>query len=109
MQIFINKQVPYSNYELKSLIILNTAKKSTLRGAFLIVTAVCISWFVLLNCCSILDTLVSGSPILQNGKLIGAVTHVLIDDPTTGYAIFAENMLKEAESTASDSKPKKAS
>lgn len=51
----------------------------------------------------------SGSPILQNGKLIGAVTHVLIDDPTTGYAIFAENMLKEAESTASDSKLKKAS
>ena len=43
MQIFINKQVPYSNYELKSLIILNTAKKCTLRGAFLIVTAVDIS------------------------------------------------------------------
>ena len=43
MQIFINKQVPYSNYELKSLIILNTAKKSTLLGAFLIVTAVDIS------------------------------------------------------------------
>lgn len=34
----------------------------------------------------------SGSPILQNGKLIGAVTHVLVDDPTTGYAIFAERM-----------------
>jgi len=34
-----------------------------------------------------------GSPILQNGKLIGSVTHVLIDDPTTGYGIFAENML----------------
>ena len=51
MQIFINKQVPYSNYELKSLIILNTANKSTLRGAFLIVMAVDISRFVLLNCC----------------------------------------------------------
>lgn len=36
----------------------------------------------------------SGSPILQNGKLIGAVTHVLIDDPTKGYGIFAENMLE---------------
>lgn len=35
----------------------------------------------------------SGSPVLQNGKLIGAVTHVLIDDPTSGYGIFAENML----------------
>ena len=36
----------------------------------------------------------SGSPILQNGKLIGAVTHVMIGDPTTGYGIFAENMLR---------------
>ena len=38
----------------------------------------------------------SGSPILQNGKLIGAVTHVLVSDPTTGYGIFIENMLKTA-------------
>ena len=36
----------------------------------------------------------SGSPVIQNGRLIGAVTHVLIDDPTSGYAIFAENMLE---------------
>ena len=35
----------------------------------------------------------SGSPIIQNGKLCGAVTHVLINDPTTGYGIFIENML----------------
>ena len=35
----------------------------------------------------------SGSPIIQNGKLIGAVTHVLINDPTSGYGIFLENML----------------
>lgn len=35
----------------------------------------------------------SGSPILQNGKLVGAVTHVLVDDPTSGYGILAENML----------------
>ncbi len=35
----------------------------------------------------------SGSPIIQNGKLIGAVTHVLVGDPTRGYGIFIENML----------------
>ena len=39
----------------------------------------------------------SGSPILQNGKLIGAVTHVLISDPTRGYGISMENMLRAAE------------
>lgn len=38
----------------------------------------------------------SGSPIIQNGKLVGAVTHVLINDPTTGYGIFIENMLAAA-------------
>lgn len=36
----------------------------------------------------------SGSPILKDGKLIGAVTHVLVNDPTRGYGIFIENMLK---------------
>lgn len=35
----------------------------------------------------------SGSPIIQNGMLIGAVTHVFINDPTQGYAIFADKML----------------
>lgn len=35
----------------------------------------------------------SGSPILQDGKIIGAVTHVLVNDPTKGYGIFIENML----------------
>ena len=44
----------------------------------------------------------SGSPIIQNGKLVGAVTHVLVDDPTKGYAIFAENMLETAESVAEE-------
>ena len=42
----------------------------------------------------------SGSPIIQDGKLIGAVTHVFVNDPTRGYSIFAENMdrkLKSAE------------
>ena len=38
----------------------------------------------------------SGSPILQDGKLIGAVTHVLVNDPTAGYGIFIENMLDAA-------------
>ena len=38
----------------------------------------------------------SGSPIIQNGKLVGAVTHVLINDPTRGYGIFIENMLSAA-------------
>lgn len=38
----------------------------------------------------------SGSPIIQNGKLVGAVTHVLVNDPTAGYGIFIENMLNAA-------------
>ncbi len=38
----------------------------------------------------------SGSPIIQNGKLIGAVTHVLVNDPTRGYGIFIENMMETA-------------
>ena len=42
----------------------------------------------------------SGSPIIQNGKLIGAVTHVLVSDPKQGYAVFIENMLAECEPAA---------
>lgn len=38
----------------------------------------------------------SGSPICQNGKIVGAVTHVLVNDPTRGYGIFIENMLDAA-------------
>ena len=38
----------------------------------------------------------SGSPIIQNGKIVGAVTHVLINDPKSGYGIFIEKMLEEA-------------
>ena len=34
----------------------------------------------------------SGSPIIQDGKLVGAVTRVFVNDPTKGYGIFAENM-----------------
>lgn len=38
----------------------------------------------------------SGSPIIQNGKIVGAVTHVFVNDPTRGYGIFIEDMLSEA-------------
>ena len=36
----------------------------------------------------------SGSPIIQDGKFVGAVTHVFVNDPTRGYGIFIENMLE---------------
>lgn len=39
----------------------------------------------------------SGSPIIQDGRLAGAVTHVFLNDPTRGYAVFAETMLESAE------------
>ncbi|MGN1202306.1 MAG: SpoIVB peptidase, partial [Eubacterium sp.] len=39
----------------------------------------------------------SGSPIIQNGKLIGALTHVIVDNPEKGYAIFAETMAEKSE------------
>ena len=42
----------------------------------------------------------SGSPIVQNGRLVGAVTHVLVNDPTRGYGIFAQTMLEQAEIAA---------
>jgi stage IV sporulation protein B len=38
----------------------------------------------------------SGSPILQNGKLVGAVTHVFVNDPTSGYGTLIEWMLQDA-------------
>lgn len=37
----------------------------------------------------------SGSPIIQNGRFVGAVTHVLVNDPTQGYAVFADMMIKQ--------------
>ena len=40
----------------------------------------------------------SGSPIVQNGRLVGAVTHVLVNDPTRGYGIFATTMMEKADS-----------
>ncbi len=51
----------------------------------------------------------SGSPIIQNGKLIGAVTHVFVNDSKCGYAIFAENMLESAQSVAEEQQMKDAS
>ena len=38
----------------------------------------------------------SGSPIIQEGKVVGAVTHVFVQDPTKGYGIFLETMLDAA-------------
>ena len=49
------------------------------------------------NCCPEWHSLISGSFIIQNGRLIGAVTHVLVNDPTMGYGIFIENMLDAAD------------
>ena len=40
----------------------------------------------------------SGSPIIQNNKLIGILTHVYVNDPTQGYGIFAQTMLEEINS-----------
>lgn len=37
----------------------------------------------------------SGSPIIQNGKFIGAITHVFVNDPTIGYGVFADKMIQE--------------
>jgi stage IV sporulation protein B len=42
----------------------------------------------------------SGSPIVQDGRLVGAVTPVFVSDPTRGYGVYAEWMLEEAESDA---------
>ncbi len=55
---------------------------------------VCVTDPALLECTGGIVQGMSGSPILQNGKLVGAVTHVFVDDPTRGYAIFCENMVR---------------
>ena len=47
------------------------------------------------SCCLLLTTAVSGSPIIQNGMLICAVTHVFVNDLTRGHGIFIENMLSQ--------------
>ena len=50
----------------------------------------------LLQCTGGIVQGMSGSPIIQDGKLVGAVTHVLVNDPTRGYGIYIENMLEAA-------------
>ena len=49
--------------------------------------------------CPILTSTMSGSPILQDGKLVGAVTHVLLSDATKGYGISIGTMLEAGEKT----------
>ena len=49
----------------------------------------------LLDSCGGIVQGMSGSPILQDGALVGAVTHVFVNDPTRGYGILIENMLSE--------------
>lgn len=46
----------------------------------------------------------SGSPILQDGRLVGAMTHVIVDSPRRGYAIFAETMLEASDAVAKSAK-----
>ncbi len=41
----------------------------------------------------------SGAPIIQNNKFVGAVTHVLVNEPTVGYGVFADIMIKEVAKT----------
>lgn len=50
----------------------------------------------------------SGSPIVQDGRLVGAVTHVFVNDPTHGYGIFAETMLHVLRDTAAKMQPEEA-
>ncbi|MCI8815650.1 MAG: hypothetical protein HFF15_02330, partial [Angelakisella sp.] len=49
-------------------------------------------------CCPYLTSVMSGSPIIQDGKLVGSVTHVFVRDPTRGFGIFAENIQNNAKS-----------
>ena len=51
----------------------------------------------------------SGSPIVQNNQLVGALTNVFVNEPTKGYGIFAENMLETAQSVAEEKKLKEVS
>jgi len=49
------------------------------------------------KCCPYLTSPLSGSPIVQNGMLVGSVTHVFVKDPTRGFGIFAENIQENAQ------------
>ena len=61
-----------------------------------IIMRVILDWIVEKNCCPILTSIVSGSPIIKDRKPVGAVTHVLVNDPTRGNGIYIENMLNTA-------------
>ena len=52
------------------------------------------------RCWSYIDTLVSGSPIVQNKQLVGALTNVFVNEPTKGYAVFADTMLEISQNEA---------
>jgi stage IV sporulation protein B len=47
----------------------------------------------------------SGSPIVQNSMLVGAVTHVFISDPSQGYAVFSQRMIETMDSVRDDELP----
>src|SRR5690625_1033757 len=51
----------------------------------------------------------SGSPIIQDGKLAGAVTHVFVNDPTSGYGVHVQWMLEEADILEKETSEQKAS
>jgi len=71
-------------------------KVSALNGTTL--ATVCVTDETLLNACGGIVQGMSGSPIIQNGCIVGAVTHVFISDPTRGYGIGIYDMLTAAES-----------
>ncbi|MCL6593358.1 MAG: hypothetical protein K6T31_05230, partial [Alicyclobacillus sp.] len=47
----------------------------------------------------------SGSPLIQDGRLVGAVTHVFVSDPTRGYGVYAEWMLRASQAAAANAAP----
>ena len=71
----------------------NRQKKTDSRGLEITVTDE-----KLLEYCGGIVQGMSGSPIIQNDRIIGAVTHVFVNDPTKGYGIFAEWMVEESRS-----------
>lgn len=89
---YILSDVGGNGAQLYSVKITNTFKNSQNKGIVLKVTDQS-----LINLTGGIVQGMSGSPLIQNGKLIGAVTHVFVNDPTRGYGIFIENMLAEAE------------
>ena len=52
------------------------------------------------SCCPLLDAIMSGCPVVQDGKLVGVVTHVFVNDPTRGYCVYAEWMYEKMREAA---------